>query len=335
MLKKDNPLQINSMDLPASAPRIIANLSQRYATWLAAERVVAPGRLTWKTVSGREYLYRIVDGAGNGTSLGARSPETEAAFEEYQAAKQRATQLANQLLQDGALYRALQLPMVPTYAGDVLRRLDIAGQLGRDGVLVVGTNALTAYQIEAQRLLGPDLSATDDFDMTWVRPGPYAGLPVLDVLKKGDRTWTVNQERPFQAVNGRGDEIELLLPEALASDFPRRGGLRPLPLPEQDWLLPGRPVDQVVVAVDRKPARVVAPDPRWFALHKLWLADKPERSPLKKGKDRAQGGELLDLVADHMPHYPLDEAFAAELPAPLLAYFERWLDTRPAMNRPE
>jgi hypothetical protein len=61
--------------------RLLANLEQHYAAWIDAERVLQPGRLAWKTVAERDYLYRLTDGRGNGRSLGARSPKTEAQYE--------------------------------------------------------------------------------------------------------------------------------------------------------------------------------------------------------------------------------------------------------------
>ena len=314
------------MKFSASALRTLANLAQDYEVWLTDARVVEPGRLTWKRVGQHEYLYRIRDGHGNGSSLGPRSENTEAQFEAYAAARARLTTVSNRMAIECALYRTHQLPLLPPFAGAALRQLDIDRQLGQDGVLVVGTNALLAYALEAGEAFGPELTATDDFDLTWVRQTPIAERPVIDSLKRADKSWTVNEERTFQVLNRHGEEIELLLPRQLQAMFPRTSGLRPIPLPEQDWLLPGRHVSHVVAAMDRKPARVVAPDPRWFALHKLWLADKPERNPLKKAKDREQGEHVLSLVADHMPHYPLDEAFAADLPAELQGYFERWQD---------
>ena len=105
---------------------------------------------------------------------------------------------------------------------------------------------------------------------------------------------------------------------------------RPIPLPEQEWLLPGRPVDQVVPCRDGTAARLVVPDPRWFALHTLWLADKPSRNPLKRDKDRRQGAALLDAVAEAMPHYPLDEGFVAAIPPELLPFWQAWRDREPA-----
>lgn len=43
--------------------------------------------MTWKTVKGKQYLYRILDRFGHAKSLGARSQETEVIYEEFVSAK--------------------------------------------------------------------------------------------------------------------------------------------------------------------------------------------------------------------------------------------------------
>src|SRR3546814_3207892 len=103
---------------------------------------------------------------------------------------------------------------------------------------------------------------------------------------------------------------------------------QPIPLPEQEWLLEGRPVDQVLICRDGSPARIVAPDPRWFALQKLWMSEQSKRHPLKRGKDLKQALLLLDAIAEAMPHYPLDDAFEARLPGELAPYYVRWAEQR-------
>jgi hypothetical protein len=153
---------------------------------------------------------------------------------------------------------------------------------------------------------------------------PEENQPVWDMLKSVDATFTVNTERPFQARNAKAYEFELLAAPSRLSTMAKRDRPSPVALEEQEWLLNGRPVDHVVVSRDLKPARIVAPDPRWFALHKLWMSEKPGRNPLKKPKDRKQGLALLDAVSQAMPHYPLDEAFIGELPDELRPHFERW-----------
>jgi hypothetical protein len=237
-------------------------------------------------------------------------------------------------VRDGGLYRALRLPRISTDAARLLREFDCYGLLGTT-LLVVGTNALAAYEIEAQGRFASaaGVDSTADFDMTWVaaeaRHTTLAAIgsaprTLLDVMKRVDSTYSINTERTSQVRNAAGYEIELLLPKCLEQTLPRTESLQPVALPEQDWLLPGRRVEHVVCGFDGLPCRMVAPDPRYFALHKLWLAEKPGRNPLKKPKDAKQGALLLSAIADHMPHYPLDDDFRASLPAELLLYFDRW-----------
>jgi hypothetical protein len=113
------------------------------------------------------------------------------------------------------------------------------------------------------------------------------------------------------------------------SDPMNDGGPRPVPLPEQEWLLNGRPVDHVVISRSGAPARIVAPDPRWFALQKLWMARQAKRNPLKRPKDLKQGLALLNAVEEAMPQYRLDQAFEASLPAALIEPFRAWKAQRP------
>jgi hypothetical protein len=128
--------------------------------------------------------------------------------------------------------------------------------------------------------------------------------------------------------------VEILVAPSRATTLGGRDQPRPVPLPEQEWLLLGRPVDQVIGCRDGSPARIVAPDPRWFALHKLWMAAQDKRNPLKRPKDRKQGLALLDAVAEAMPHYPLDGSFIDALPAELAPYYAAWSERSASWSTP-
>jgi hypothetical protein len=321
-------------DIDDEGLRLLANLEQHYASWIEAARLLLPGRLAWKTVAAREYLYRIVNGRGHGRSLGARCAETEGLYEAAALARQSADALWPLLKREGALYRALRLPRISSTAAQLLRELDLYGLIGNT-LMVVGTNAIAAYEIEARARFATaaGVDTTQDFDLTWVATEPRqttltsigaAPRTILDVMKRVDATYTVNTERPFQARNAGGYEVELLMPKSLERTLPRTEQLCPIALPEQDWLLPGRRVEHVVCGLDGLPTRIVAPDPRRFALQKLWLARKPGRNPLKTMKDKKQGALLLAAIADRMPHYALDEEFGSELPEPLRLHFDEW-----------
>jgi hypothetical protein len=316
------------------ALRLLTNLAQRYSAWVDAERLLRSGRVAWKTVHGRDYLYRIANGRGNGRSLGPRSQDTERVYAAAAAARESAKLVWPLLKRDGALYRALRLPQIDSASAALLREFDLHGLMGPT-LMVVGTNAMAVYEIEARSRFATaaGVDTTADFDMTWVaadsRATTLAAIgaaprTLLDVMKQVDSTYTVNTERSFQARNARGYEVELLMPKLLEATFPRLETLRPVALIEQDWLLPGRRVEHIVCGLDGLPAKIIAPDPRRFALQKLWLSEKPTRDPLKKPKDAKQGALLLDAIEARMPQYRLDDAFRAELPSELLPYFNAW-----------
>lgn len=313
----------------AEQARALVNLRQRYEVWIEAERVLAalPYDLRRKSVNGYDYLYEIHDRGGNGTSLGRWDADRQARFEAYRAekaaAKERRDGARDALAESSRIARALRLPLLSADAGPILREADRRSLLGGH-LLVVGTNALAAYAIEAAGTLVGVPDETEDFDIAWAAEEPGDGAQVWELLKAVDPTYTINSERDFQARNAKAYEVELLVAPSRAATLSARDKPKPVPLPEQEWLLLGRPVDQVVPCRDGTPARIVAPDPRWFALHKLWMGNQAKRNPLKRGKDLAQGKALLDAVREAMPHYSLDEAFAASLPEELAPYFTAW-----------
>jgi hypothetical protein len=93
-------------------------------------------------------------------------------------------------------------------AADLLREFDRHGLLG-SSLVVVGTNAMAVYEIEARVRFATaaGVDSTLNFDMTWVasetRQTTLAAVgtaprTLLDVMKRVDLTYTVNSERSFQ-----------------------------------------------------------------------------------------------------------------------------------------
>lgn len=315
--------------------RVIVNLDQAYQTWMEALRTLndMPYNMRIKEVSGREYLYEVTDRRGSMKSKGPLDPEKQADFDQYKVEKaemkDRLARSGDTLREQASLYRALRLPMLPVEAGKVLREADRLGFLGQQA-MVVGTNALVAYALEANGFIRDAPDMTMDFDMALTSVEADEERPTLwKVLKEADMTYSVNTERPFQARNAKAYEVEILSAPSRANGQIAQDRPRPIPLPEQEWLLNGRRVDRVVGVRDGEVARMVVPDPRWFALQKLWLSEKPERDIQKKAKDRKQGIALLDAVWLSMRHYPLDDGFYEELPSELRPHFDLWEARKP------
>ena len=308
--------------------RLAVDMADLYEGWLDAERIYRQGRLRWKRVADKDYLYQLNFGDSNGKSLGPRSPKTEALFEQASLAEQQAKEGWKRLLVKGRMAKAARLPVIDGFVGDVLRKLDAEGLLG-EHLRVVGSFAIPAYEMEAGVRLNNKLVATEDFDLSWVSETSDQEIPpLLDALKEVDATWTVNQEKTFQVRNKALQMIDLVIAPQLMNSYPTSEKIRAIPIEGQQWLLGGQPVSHVVCDVYGKPCRIVAPDPRLFALHKLHMANVEGRNPFKREKDLQQADAILTLVEEKMPHYPLDEDFRKELAPELSRCLANWEEGR-------
>lgn len=349
---KNNTINLDDEDL-----RLIANTEQLYDAWISAQRELLsiPAHMAWKTVSGREYLYARAHNQSEPKSLGLRSLETEGIKLDYErrrsllddsleASEQRMVKLLRQ-------YQALHLPQIMSLPGKILRELDRWSLLGSE-LIVVGTVAFPAYEIEARERFARGMDETEDFDLGWCRGAGLhlfeqprsepeiqraSGSPLFSVLKKVDPSFRINREKPYQAINRTGFEVELLTAPSVMKTLSPDEVFRTAAIPEQEWLLEGTPIRHVVCARDGSPVPLVTPDPRWMGLHKLWLSKKETRRADKKDKDARQGDLLLDAVARKMTtSHPMDVDFILSLPEELLDEFNAWAGKRgfSPLNKP-
>lgn len=328
----------------SESQRIRVNLEQTYAVWVYVRREVdaMPVSLYWCRKDDVDYLCIKQTSQDNGSSLGRRSPELEAQYQAHTDAKTRLKArlqaLDAQLTERAGLYRRLRLPSIPDRQAEILRKLDTEGLLGTD-LMVVGTNAFVAYELAAGARFPTGNEETEDFDMAWCRgtkaslwgqmPNKSSKKTLFAVLKSLDSTYQINPRKPYQAVNQSGYEVELLAAPS-THPLPKFEPFEPMvTLIEQEWLLQGMPLSVVVATVRGRACPLYVPDPRWMALHKLWLAKKPERNPVKKPKDQRQGEVLLDAVRFFFKDsHPLNIDFVLSLPEELQPLFNSWCESR-------
>ena len=321
--------------------RVSANLEQIYAAWLDARRQLdaMPVSMYWASKDSADYLHVKTSSSDNGTSMGPRNADTEAQLAVFTQSKEelkaRVESFDAVILERAGLYRRLRLPSLLDRQAEILRKLDIEELLGND-LLVVGTNAFVAYELLVGAKLPTGNEETEDFDLAWCR-GSRVSLATLlgkksnaaktlfGVLKSIDSSYRISKRKPYQAVSSDGYEVELLAAPS-THPLPKNQGFDPMAsLIEQEWLLKGTAVSVVVATVRGRAAPLVVPDPRWMALHKLWLADKPERRADKKEKDRRQGTVLLDAARYFLQaSHPLNINFVLELPEELRCHFDQW-----------
>lgn len=292
------------------------------------------GGLTWKKSGGHEYLIRIyadiVSKSKKQTSLGVRSPETERIFSEFKAGKEEAADrmksLTRRLDDQSRLNKAVRLGRVPTVAARILRLLDRVGLLGRN-VTVSGTNSLFAYEAAAGVLLERGLMATDDLDLLMEARAHLKlsgeGLDangLLGLLQKIDRSFTKSSST-FRAVNKDGFYVDLIKAQPTPpwrderETFGEKTDLEAASIPNMRWVANAPKFKSIAVAEDGMPVPLVCPDPRAFALYKLWMGTKdPTRDPVKRVRDVAQAEAVARIVHHYLPQYPFEPEHLSSFP---------------------
>jgi hypothetical protein len=310
--------------------RQLQNLLQFYQTWKEVSRSFAqlPGGMYWRVINSKEYLYKYATKTGikQSTSIGPKTAQTEAIAEDFQQAKkdlqERLDAIEGRINTLAPIMRVLNLPAIDETAGKILRASDQADYLGKN-ILVIGTYAITAYEMTAETRFAEGFDATEDLDFTIVinpaNPSD-SDFPrrLLLTLKEVDKSFLVSRSSSKTVVNKSGYRVDLLISNDLAPAMQRAMPWKPEALEGQEWLALGTPVQQVLIDFTGWPVFLTAPDPRYFALHKLWLSKRPKR--IREGKapkDAAQGKMLFKAIQEFMPHYAIDDQFVQALPTEL------------------
>jgi len=293
------------------------------------------GGMHWKKSKGREYLFRSKDRYGNGKSLGPRSGDTELILQEFQKNKNQVSKqfsdLKNRLKEQSRFCKAAKIQRVPRVVTKLLWLFEEQNILGRN-LMVIGTNALYAYEAAAGVFFEQGIMATSDMDIlgdtrTKLVLIPRDQLPktdFMDLLRKADKSFEMMGKKSFRAVNKDGYMIDLLKPVP-SMIFARekkqiggKGDLEAVEVMNLQWLLSSPKFSQIVIGDDGFPALMVVPDPRAFALHKLWLSSKEDRDPLKRRRDKHQGIAVAQLVLGYLPQYLFQQSELMMFPADIV-----------------
>jgi hypothetical protein len=276
---------------------------------------VHKGGMHWKKIRGRQYLYRYRDRYGHGGSLGRRSPQTEQLFADFtrerQESRARCRERWRHLAEQARFCRASRLPRLPGAAAKILRGLEER----EPGVQlrVIGSAALYAYLFAAGVVLAGagllDLWGEARHRLTLA--GEMSADDLLRLLRRADRSFAQLPGADCRAANRDGFQVRLLKGGLKQPGKPRvvivPGAREPLPLEagQLQYLVAAPPLSQVVIGPDGGPATMVVPDPRAFALHRLWWSQREDRDAGKRARDLDQALVVASLVLRHLPQYDL------------------------------
>ncbi|MEA2884295.1 MAG: hypothetical protein QOH32_3551, partial [Bradyrhizobium sp.] len=297
------------------------------------------GSVTWIVSKGREYLARSFynkAGLRKQTSLGIRSPETEKMKSDFEtrreAAAARWKNMRDVMDRQAAVNRALGLGRVPLIGARIMRALDNSGLLGF-GIRILGTNAIYAYEAASGVRIDSGLAATEDIDLlldargglTFIASDEVPEASLMKILKRVDTSFD-RSKQTFRAVNRDGYLVDLikLAQNPPWKEAPDKLGVDPedlsaVQIEGLDWLQNSPPFEAVAIDDRGEPVRIVAPDPRAWAVHKLWLSKRPDRQPIKRQRDAAQAETVAALVATYLTHLPFEASQLRMLPKQLVA----------------
>ena len=318
--------------------RIYIDAAQLHEAYMDAftKNLVYRGGMHWKKVKGKEYLFRSLNRYGYGKSLGPRSEETESTYHEFHNKKKnvkaRLMHLKDKIKEQARFCKAARITRVPRIVTAILRLLEQHQLLGRN-LQIVGTNVLYAYEARAGVFLERGLLATRDMDVLWdIRPklrlfsiDDIDKKGLIDLLQKVDRSFDLLSKKSFRAVNQDGYMVDLIKAASksvLITESRQVGSgddLMAVEINNLQWLLSAPKFDQIVIGEDGFPAAMVVPDPRAFAVYKLWLSNQIDRDAVKKKRDRSQALAIYKLILQYMPEFEIRKEDLRMFPEAIMA----------------
>ena len=291
--------------IPLAMQTAYADLVDRCAVAAFERDFAASGNFVAKTVRERKYWY-FQEMTPEGRRQKYVGPETEELLEKIARHRDALDDTRDRQTLVSMLVRSAYLPRPQPKMGQVLQALAEAGVFRLRAVLV-GTIAYQTYPA----MLGVRLPAaslqTGDLDIAQHRTISVAAkdktLPPLPVLKSVDASFRPvphlkNSTRSTSYVAAGGLRVDFLTPNrgaesgepaalpALATDAH--------PLRFLDYLI-HEPTQAVVL--HGAGVYVSVPTPERYALHKLIVAQRPERPNEKRNKDIVQAESLISVLA--------------------------------------
>lgn len=313
------------LELPGDVQRQYINSRQVFMALREVEQAAKQfeGNMFWRKQEGKEYLIRT-SRRGAQTGLGARSPDTEAVYDKFQARKaeteERLAQLSERMKLNIRLNRALLVGRVDSTIINILNSLYDAGL--EDHLTVIGTNALYAYEAAAGVRIEEEHLATEDLDLLWdnrkkltlaIRE-KITDSGLLGILKRVDKSFQLlRPTQLYTAMNNAGYQVDFIRrlgpgsdqePAQLTNSAEDFWAVRARNV---DWLLSAPKFESVIVGANGDMSKMVTVDPRAFALFKVWMAQDKDRDPVKKLRDVNQAKVVVPLIQTYLPQMSFED----------------------------
>jgi len=308
---------MNILELQAEQIKEVINIKQIFMSYIDAsdELLKYQGCMRWRHISGGAYLYNKNRG-GAWKSLGPISEKTESIYNNFvdgkSKAEDRLRSLGEQLRIRSRIAKAVGINRIPLTTSRIINSIRREGI--HDKIMVIGTNAIYAYESMSSVFVMPALMETGDVDFLWDNRSELklisndSSPDFLSILQKADKSFKRTNVN-YRAANKNGFMVDLVVEEPknmMGETRNRIGGYNDLIASEIGslrWLINSPSIDVTVIDQRGLPLIMRVPNPRSFAIHKLWLSEQPSRSTGKAKRDMEQAYTVASMVVQYMPQY--------------------------------
>ena len=279
------------------------NLSYRY-------------KMIWqKHKDGYELLAKVELGSGKREYLGRKSEATIKLKEDFKSSKikmkEKLSSLKEKLLKNAKLNKLEGIARTPKELVDIFLKIN---ELGLDDkLIVIGTNALYAYEARCGLAIEQEHLATRDIDLlnrkekgiSFIFKELMLSTNAIDFLQTIDKSFHKSEEASYRFINDDGVWVELINPvsESVKQESYKDNlfsDVIPLSMNGMQWLENSRLFQETIISENGKCANITTVHPLEFAIYKQWLSKQETRDYQKHIRDQQQSKLVTQLIQECM-----------------------------------
>jgi Nucleotidyltransferase len=265
------------------------------------------GGMQWLKVKNWEYLTRYrrdpVTGEQKATSIGRRSPETEAIYDRFIRGRgdldRQIEALRPTIAEQTRMARALRLSRAPEEVGAVARAIGLSELI--DHVTIIGEAAVYAYECEMAALLPREILPDDGVDLLVAGVHPVDSMEelvaVLKRAKIGLRpTHPSDNRAAAELQTDNGLKIRLYTMSTLDSLTDRYAENSSYGADTVQWALDQPVMRSILIDRNARVATVAVLDPRAYCMLRFMALDVEVMSLIRREDSTELNAAVVKLV---------------------------------------
>ena len=273
----------------------------------------------WRKSKEKEYLTKKHSSSDRVTSLGVKNEETIKIYEDFlqhkSFLKEELSLLEAKLEKIRKLNKIEFLTRVPSALIEIYQKIN---ELKLDDkMILIGTNALYAYESHCALFIEDEQLATEDIDLL-AKESKELSVIFREVLPKGkltsfvkliDKSFEQDKKLPYRFRNKKGVLLEIISPTNSKKIVKKNifMDILDLEMEGMQWLENSRIFKSMVVGENGKIAILSTIHPLEYAVYKHWLSSQLSRNVHKKNRDFQQSELVTKLIKEYMVNIEIEE----------------------------